>query len=287
MCFISLIFPAFSNSSWEVAARAGRRGANGVSITGGSPRKPGQGVAQYPATQLFVLSEYIPSRRRFPQASRHGAAITRNISSSAGSIPSTDVEGITNTAFVIGPEGEVIFKQAKSVPIQFFSDGLPAPEQKVWDSPWGKIGICICYDLSYTRVTDPLIRLGARALIVPTMDVERWGRTLEARTACASCAGACGGIPGVPIFRVASSGISQLVAANGLEIAQKMHPSGRAVQSLPARWKFERCYSSSHRSHARPVLRRGHRGIHPLAAACMALAEAFAQTRQPAQIIEL
>ncbi len=56
-----------------------------------------------------------------------------------------------NTAFVISTNGEVVFKQVKSVPIQFFKDGLPAPEQKVWDSPWGKIGICICYDLCYTR----------------------------------------------------------------------------------------------------------------------------------------
>ncbi len=45
-----------------------------------------------------------------------------------------------NTAFVVGTNGEIVFKQVKSVPIQFFRDGLPAPEQKVWNSPWGKIG---------------------------------------------------------------------------------------------------------------------------------------------------
>ena len=35
-----------------------------------------------------------------------------------------------NTAVVIGPDGQEVFKQVKSVPIQFFKDGLPAPEQK-------------------------------------------------------------------------------------------------------------------------------------------------------------
>ncbi len=46
-----------------------------------------------------------------------------------------------------------VFKQAKSVPIEFFQDGRPAAEQRLWHSPWGNLGICICYDLSYSRVT--------------------------------------------------------------------------------------------------------------------------------------
>jgi apolipoprotein N-acyltransferase len=118
-----------------------------------------------------------------------------------------------NTAFVISTNGEVVFRQGKSVPIQFFKDGLPAPEQKVWDSPWGKIGICICYDLSYTRVTDELVRQGAQMLIVPTMDVVEWGRhqhELHARVAPVRAAEY-----GIPIFRVASSGISQGVSHTG------------------------------------------------------------------------
>jgi apolipoprotein N-acyltransferase len=118
-----------------------------------------------------------------------------------------------NTAFVISTNGEVVFKQGKSVPIQFFKDGLPAPEQKLWESPWGKIGICICYDLSYTRVTDELVRQGAQMLIVPTMDVTDWGRhqhELHARVAPVRAAEYC-----IPIFRVASSGISQGVDKSG------------------------------------------------------------------------
>ena len=123
-----------------------------------------------------------------------------------------------NTAFVIGTNGKVVFKQAKSVPIQFFHDGLPAPKQEVWNSPWGKIGICICYDLSYTRVTDELVRQGAQLLIVPTMDVEFWGKhqhELHSRVAPVRAAEYS-----IPIFRVASSGISQAVTGGGNVIAQ-------------------------------------------------------------------
>jgi len=123
-----------------------------------------------------------------------------------------------NTAFVVGTNGEIVFQQAKSVPIQFFHDGLPAPKQEVWNSPWGKIGICICYDLSYTRVTDELVRQGAQLIICPTMDVESWGKhqhELHSRVAPVRAAEY-----GIPIFRVASSGISQAVTGGGQVVAQ-------------------------------------------------------------------
>jgi apolipoprotein N-acyltransferase len=142
-----------------------------------------------------------------------------------------------NTAFVISPAGEIVFRQVKSVPIQFFKDGLPAPEQKVWNSPWGKIGFCICYDLSYSRVTDRLVQLGAEAIIAPTMDVEDWGQRqheLHARVAPVRAAEY-----GIPIFRLTSSGISQAVAGNGRVLASAPCPGYGAVLfaqlDLPAR----------------------------------------------------
>src|SRR5262249_12719530 len=118
-----------------------------------------------------------------------------------------------NTAFVVGPSGEIVFEQAKSVPIQFFKDGLPAPVQKLWESPWGKIAICVCYDMSYRRVMDRFMRQGAQALIVPFMDVTDWGAQQHRQHA------KIGSIRAaeyhVPIFRVGSSGRSQLIEADG------------------------------------------------------------------------
>ena len=138
-----------------------------------------------------------------------------------------------DTAFVISTNGEVVFQQVKSVPIQFFKDGLPAPEQKVWDSPWGRIGICICYDLSYTRVTDELVRQGAQMLVVPTMDVVDWGRhqhELHARVAPVRAAEY-----GIPIFRVASSGISQGVNALGRVQSSTAFPGESEILFFGAR----------------------------------------------------
>jgi apolipoprotein N-acyltransferase len=163
------------------------------------------------ATELFVLSEYtfdgeVPNNVK-SWCRKHQRYLI------VGGKEDSPNRNFYNMAFVIGPTGEIIFKQGKSVPIQFMKDGLPAHEQKLWDSPWGKIGICICYDLSYTRVTDKLVRLGGQAIIVPTMDVADWGRRqheLHARVAPVRAAEY-----GVPIFRLASSGISQCVNGFG------------------------------------------------------------------------
>src|SRR5262249_35811107 len=125
------------------------------------------------------------------------------------------------------PTGEIVFRQGKKVPIQFFKDGLPAAEQKLWNSPWGNIGICICYDLSYSRVTDRLVEEGAQALIVPTMDIVDWGKRqheLHARVAPVRAAEY-----GIPVFRVASSGISQLIESGGRTRASAPCPGEGAM----------------------------------------------------------
>jgi apolipoprotein N-acyltransferase len=132
-----------------------------------------------------------------------------------------------NTAFVIGPSGEVVAKQAKSVPIQFFKDGLPARQQKPWESPWGKIGLGVCYDLSYRKVADGLARQQCQAFIIPTMDVAEWGarqHRLHARIAPMRAAEL-----NVPIFRLCSSGISQSVQAGGAVSSTAPFPGEDAV----------------------------------------------------------
>lgn len=184
-------------------------------------------LADDPSTELFVLSEYtfdgpVPDKVK-AWCRQHQRYLI------VGGKEDAPNRTFYNTAYVVGPTGDVIFRQAKSVPIQFFKDGLPALEQKLWDSPWGKIGICICYDLSYTRVTDRLVRLGAQAIIVPTMDVADWGRRqheLHARVApvrAAEC--------GIPIFRLASSGISQCVTRSGQVTASAPFPGQKATLS--------------------------------------------------------
>ena len=73
------------------------------------------------------------------------------------------------------------------------------------------------------------MRQGAQLLIVPTMDVEYWGRhqhELHSRVAPTRAAEY-----GVPIFRVASSGISQAVLHNGRVTAQTAIPGNGEIFS--------------------------------------------------------
>jgi apolipoprotein N-acyltransferase len=184
------------------------------------PKMLSQALAKNTNAQIFVLSEYalhgpVPDSLK-DWCREHSRYLVVGGEDPAGTNDYYD------TAFVVGTNGDIVFKQGKCRPIQFFKDGLPAPEQKVWSSPWGKIGFCVCYDLSYTRVTDELVRQGAQMLIVPTMDVEFWSRhehELHTRVAPVRAAEY-----GIPIFRLASSGISQAVSEDGSVVAQAPMP---------------------------------------------------------------
>jgi apolipoprotein N-acyltransferase len=177
-------------------------------------------LTNYPQTDLFILSEYTldgpPGRGLTNWCRRNGTFLL------VGGKEELGGGKFYNTAFVVGPNGSVVFQQGKVQPIQFFKDGEPAPSQRLWASPWGRLGVCICYDLSYTRVTDRLARLGAQALLVPTMDVVDWGayeHDLHARVAPVRAAEY-----GIPVFRLASSGISQAVACDGRLLASTPFP---------------------------------------------------------------
>ena len=188
-------------------------------------------LKKHPDAQIFVLSEYtllgpVPDSLK-NWCKEHSRYLV------VGGEDPVGTNNYYDTAFVIGTNGDIVFKQAKSVPIQFFRDGLPAQKQELWNSPWGKIGFCICYDLSYTRVTDELVRQGAQLLIVPTMDVTDWGRhehELHALVAPVRAAEY-----GIPIFRLASSGISQAVAGGGAVVAQTSFPGSGEILSANLR----------------------------------------------------
>ncbi|HEY6168338.1 MAG TPA: nitrilase-related carbon-nitrogen hydrolase [Verrucomicrobiae bacterium] len=164
-------------------------------------------VETHPETELIVLGEYAFDGP-VPDKVREWCAKNRRFLVAGGK---DELAGnkFYDTAFVIDTNGSVAFKQAKTVPVQFLNDGLPASHQRVWESPWGRIGLGICYDLSYARVIDELIRQGAQAIVIPTMDMDEWGdyqQRLHARVAPLRSAEYR-----VSVLRVCSEGISQLV----------------------------------------------------------------------------
>lgn len=184
----------------------------------------------HPESQILVLSEY-SFLGPVPQSVRDVARKHRQYLI-AGGMKLLPGEKFFDTAFVIGPDGRDVFEQAKSVPVQLMDDGLPAPDRHVWNSPWGKIGIAVCYDISYARVMDDFVRQGAQGIIVPTMDPAKWGqyerRMLHGRLAPVRAAEY-----GIPIFGVWSSGVSQLVDRQGQIIATAGYPGQGQIIAGP------------------------------------------------------
>ena len=183
-------------------------------------------LAKHPDAQILVLSEYAFDGP-IPKKVREWCRTNSKYLIAGGKEEVPDQKTFHNTAFVIDPNGEVIFQQGKSVPIQFFNDGLPAPDQRVWQSPWGAIAIPTCYDLSYRRITDRFVAAGAQAFIVPFMDVADWGEQqhrqhtriapMRAREYRLS------------IFRLGSSGISQHIDRHGNVLAQANFPGQEQI----------------------------------------------------------
>ena len=95
-----------------------------------------------------------------------------------GSMPEIDSDdNLYNTSYVFDRNGDLIAKHqkmhlfdidlpnGKSV---YESDVLTAGDNVcVFDSEFGKIGLCICYDLRFVELSRAMINKGAKAIIVP------------------------------------------------------------------------------------------------------------------------
>lgn len=200
-----------------------------------------QVLEQHPRAELVLLGEYTFDGPP-PEAVRDWCRRTGRWLVAGGKDPIPG-GGFYNTAFVLSPEGEVVFRQAKSVPIQFFQDGTPAPRQAVWAWDRGeaagdplRVGLAICYDLSYARVLDRLVSQRPDLLLVPALDAVDWGRhqhRLNARMTLVRAAEYR-----LPIFRVATSGFSQAVGPAGNLLAEGSVPG--QGESLAAELRLER-----------------------------------------------
>ena len=85
---------------------------------------------KHPQVELVVLSEY--SLQRPPSEEFKGWCRRYQRYLIVGGKDFVSDEKFYNTVFVVAPNGEVVFRQAKGVPVQFFADGLPAREQRLW-----------------------------------------------------------------------------------------------------------------------------------------------------------
>ncbi len=188
-----------------------------------------EALAQAPDADLLVLSEYTYQTEPPPellewcrQHRKH--VLVGGVDRHTGEHTE---ERVYNTAFLVGPQGDIVLRQVKSVPIQFMADGLPARRQRLWDSPAGRVGFAICYDMNYVRVMDRLIARDAGLLVVPAMDVIGWGE--HAHRLSAQLAAVRAAEYGVPLFRLASSGFSRIARPDGTVAKEAGVPGQGAI----------------------------------------------------------
>lgn len=114
----------------------------------------------------------------------------------AGSVPELEGENLYNTAYVFDQKGDLIGKHRKTHlfdidvkdKIRFMeSEVLSAGNSTtVVDTAYGKIGICICYDIRFPEFARKMVLEGAQVILVPgafnmTTGPAHWQLTARAR----------------------------------------------------------------------------------------------------------
>lgn len=94
-----------------------------------------------------------------------------------GSIPELSGELLYNTSVVFNPQGEIVARHRKAHLFDVrvkngieFTESLvlsPGNTATLFETPWGKIGVEICYDIRFPELTRKMAKDGARLVIVP------------------------------------------------------------------------------------------------------------------------
>jgi apolipoprotein N-acyltransferase len=140
-----------------------------------------------------------------------------------------------NMGVTINPEGAIAATQAKSVPVPFFEDGNPARTQTTLQMPFGRAGVAICYDATFTDISRRLVAAGAELLVIPVMDPEHWPPQERGQHAELTA------FRSIELRRwqldAASSGISQIIDPTGRVVAHRTKAEGPG--SIAANIRFE------------------------------------------------
>ena len=94
---------------------------------------------------------------------------------------SKDDADFRNTAFLLDPQGAIVGKHVKNHTVHFIKDGVAGSDASVYPTPFGTLGIGICFDMDYPDVARRLANNGAESLIVPSANPLEWGPVQHAQ----------------------------------------------------------------------------------------------------------
>ena len=109
-------------------------------------------------------------------------AVKKNTHIMTGSFVERDGDNLYNTSLFIDPAGEVVARYRKIHLFGYQSDErdllTAGNEVVVFDTPWGKAGICVCYDLRFPEFFRKMVDMGAKFFLVasawPHVRLEAW-----------------------------------------------------------------------------------------------------------------
>lgn len=90
----------------------------------------------------------------------------------------SELEGgdLFNTALLLGPDGQIVGKYRKTHGVEDLYK--PGDDLPVFDTPYGKVGILICYDRQLPETARRLAEKGAELILIPSNGM--WGRMNDA-----------------------------------------------------------------------------------------------------------
>ena len=113
-----------------------------------------------------------PAQRAMSQLARE-----RGIYLIAGSLPELEGHRVYNTSFVYAPDGTCIARHRKihlfDIDVeggqQFMESEVLSPGREVttFDTPWGTMGLCICFDMRFQELCRLMALRGARVIFAP------------------------------------------------------------------------------------------------------------------------
>lgn len=112
-----------------------------------------------------------------------------------GSIPEREGDRLYNSCFVFDDEGRIVARHRKVHLFDIDAPGMrfresntfvPGDRVTVFDTPWGKMGAAICFDMRFPELFRAMANRGARLIFVPaqfnmTTGPVHWELTLRAR----------------------------------------------------------------------------------------------------------
>lgn len=94
-----------------------------------------------------------------------------------GSLPELDDGRVYNTSFVFDPQGTCVARHRKMHLFDIDVEGgqrfresdtlSPGDDVTLFDTPWGRMGLCICFDLRFEELCRVMALEGARVLLAP------------------------------------------------------------------------------------------------------------------------